>query len=87
MHKTNKKQPIHLNMKPTLRPFEVILELSNQASDPRLFPSPHLHEQNKSKTTNELKSEPNSKTFRGYYGILKQGLETNASSQSSYLRP
>jgi hypothetical protein len=61
MHKTNKKQPIHLNMKPTLRPSKVILELSKEASHPRPLPSPHIHAQNKSKPIITLKSETKTK--------------------------
>jgi hypothetical protein len=59
MHKTNQKQLIYFNLNPTFRPFEVIIEFSNKASDPRPLPSPHIYAQKKSKPTNEVKYGPN----------------------------
>jgi len=55
---------MNLNLKPTLRPFEVILELSKEASDPRPLSTPHIYAQDKSKPTNEVKSRPNINSFR-----------------------
>jgi hypothetical protein len=57
--KPNQKQLMNLNLNPKVRTFELNPRLSNEASDPRLLPSPHIHAQNKSKTIKTLKSETN----------------------------